>query len=314
MLARLAPPFSGRIEYDYFTGFHQLNRHDPPERARASLFGSSWAFHQLYGTHLSHQGKHIEFRIQGGRGSAEPIRHTAEVGAPIPLHERVAARPPWFAGTVWYESTRSFVRKHLKRARLGPTLELNGVSCTALEWDVSPGEEAEEAFRCMGNQAGSLRIYVAPKYGYAMPMIQELDKNGFANTTYESSDFREVAPGLLFPMKTACQYFENQKPAYYERYQIKSLSNVNEPIPDKDFILEFPPETLVIDHRNKGVSFRVGRENPIPLADDLVEFVMPAAQPASSVPWWLASISLGAVLAAIVLASYVLVRKVYKLT
>ncbi len=309
-LARTEALFSGRIEYNLNSGFPQLGRTLEPRAARFSFTGESWAVnYPTGGKTVSHRGRYIEYVSHpqpDGR-----VDHSSHVGVARRVDEPRPC-PPFFAGTIWYDRTKQFIQRNAEKARWIKQAEIDGIKTQVLEWAVPQAGDAFHGVVGSGRlwATATLRFYVAPQLGYALPRYEYVDSTGVVAGAFPSSGFKQVAPGVFFPEQCNQESYDDQgRLVFYERYTIKRTEKMNEPIPDEDFEFVLPKGTAVNDARPADpVAFRIGVE-PVSTAD-LDALLIPLYTPR---PWWtrtwlLASL-IGAALAAALLLGYYMVRK-----
>lgn len=303
VVARSEAFFSARMKYHLRQGFPG----DKPDENDFRLLcsGPSWRleyridvskspYHQADGkkldpsplkgfyesTSLSHRGKSVTYgRTPQLDGS---IRHAARIAAEMPV-KHTTPYPPVFAGTFWYDCTKQFVEKNTEKAvRKAAPSDVNGIAVHVLEWAV-PEPEKYKAFHGtndLTSKGGALRLYVAPQLGYALPRIEYVGRNGKVAASFDSWDFEEHTGGLFLPKRCKMQYYTDKGPGYYLEYEILELKDVNQSIPDSEFVVQLPVGTEVADSRGKGsIFFVINEKDPIPTD---FQDVIAKAQP----PFW----------------------------
>jgi hypothetical protein len=276
-----------------------------------SFFGSSWIVHYPNQTvHLCHRGKHVEFF--GNPQVDGTIRYAAQVDLPKSANEGGLPDTPNVLGTIWYDCTKKFINDHASHARLGKTTVVNGVNTQVLEWDVS-SKEVYKAFNKvneLGRNGGVLRLYLAPELGFALPLIEHLGTEGMVMTHFSSGDFKQVAPGIYLPMESVRTTFKPAGADYVVKYHIHQVEQINEQIPDEEFIIELPNGTSVGDARQRthGIHFRVGQNDSLPIPDlqEVAVFPMP---PSSGLSRWVLAVLMGAGAGAVAVVSYLIVKR-----
>jgi hypothetical protein len=153
-----------------------------------------------------------------------------------------------YAGTLWRAATRGFVRDQARKARALGAETVNGIETRRLEWDVAQGDRyhAFGEINEMLKEGGKLRLYVARQLGFALPRIEHVDPFGTVQEKYDSSNFKEVAPGIFFP--TLCRLGGG---AFNRTYQLKRIERINETFSSSDFVLAIPADTAIEDDRPK---------------------------------------------------------------
>jgi len=175
------------------------------------------------------------------------VRQSLTVDAPESPFKN-SPYPPARAGTLWYASTRRFVRERSGSARRLEAASVNGVETQPLEWDVAPGDaySAFESINAMLAGGGKLRLYVAPRLGNALPRVEYVDRFGTVQSRFDSHVFKEVAPGVFLPTS-----YRIDQGAYRESCELTTIDRVNRPVPPSAFVLPIPPGTSVEDVRPK---------------------------------------------------------------
>src|SRR5207247_607061 len=136
-----------------------------------------------------------------------------------------------------------------EKARLVEPKSFEGVKALALEWDVAPDEafHAFHAVNAIGIEGGVLRVYVIPEYGFVVPLVEHIGKDGRPQRTYMARKFREVASGVFYPMEWELQSYDDTGPGYRVEFRIHEISLVNQEIPSSDFVVALPIGTGVLD-------------------------------------------------------------------
>ena len=245
LLARATAVTSGRIEYHVKIVIAGRTTNDNDERY--SFSGESWTKRDPKSnrTVVNHEGRllaYSETPQQNGSISRSLRIHFPE----SPFHHE--PYPPVHAGTLWYASTRGFVRDQASRARLLGAETVSGITTQILEWTVTESDRflAFHAIDEMLREGGKLRLYVAPQLAYALPRIEHVDRFGTVQARFDFSGFKELAPGIFFP--TLCQLGSG---AFHRTYQLKKVERINALFPDKEFVLEIPADTSIGDERPK---------------------------------------------------------------
>ncbi len=298
VVARSQAVFSGRLEYELVAGYEKSNE-------RLSFSGPSWALRYTNGNyHVSHAGKYVEFIAHPQPNGRILLDATVRPERPI---DATFPSPPTFAGTFWYDDTRKFVRDHAGTVKLKGKKDIDGIETRVLEWWV--GKHQLRAFGGMGDSllgGGTLRVYAAPRLGYALPRMEYVGKDGLIETVYYCSDFREVAPGVHLPMKCGYTFSKGggDHVSFRCEYTILKAEKINEPIPPEDFVMELPPGTYVQDIRGpQYMHFKVGQKQFT--TKDLAD--VPAME--GTIFWrtWKGAVLIGLAVGLTLLAAYLLV-------
>ena len=208
---------------------------------RFSFTGESWALRDPQTNHVTvnHEGRLLSYVERPGRSLKIKYAETPFYREPY---------PPMYAGTLWYGSTRQFVRDHASKARLLGAETVNGIETRCLEWNVGQVDtyKAFGEINEMLKDGGRLRLYVARQLGHALTRIEHVDKFGTVQDKFDFSDFKEVAPGIFFP--TVCRLGGG---GYNRTYQLKKIERINGVLSHSDFVLAIPAGTAIRDERNK---------------------------------------------------------------
>jgi hypothetical protein len=326
VVARSNAFFSGTIIYEQVQSREQvegLSKDPSMEKASCELIfsGSSWRLKkQILVSEAAKDPKaagYLKFDTASHRGllvthllTPQPNGKVTSAGnleLEKPLSPPVlAAVPPTFTGSFWFETTKEFITNNAKKAARKPATTVNGVGAEVLEW-VVPESEKYRAFHSVNNfidKGGTLRLYVAVPLGYVVPRLEYLGQGGQVAFSLNSADFLEAAPGLFLAKHCQLQYPAPHSVLQID-YQIKRFENVNGPIADKDFVLTLPVGTAIQDLRpGKHASYVIGRsEMPADLEESLG--LAPVREGLSR----RIALAIGAILGALILIGLYLVRR-----
>ncbi len=286
-IARGEAVFSGRIEYHLKCGFANRQRTVRDDDYRLSFSGTSWALRFSNGAaHISHRGKFIAF--EKAPQSDGRVDHSATIETERRI-DKTRPIPPYYAGTVWFESTKKFIRSNAASARTVGKGDVDGVPVEIIEWLVGKEQAVSRTaspFYSLDAElvkGGILLLYVAPQLGYALPRIEHVRLDGSVQARFDSRGFKEVTPGIFFPRECSLQYFGPGGGGAYERVTLKRVEKINEPIPEEDFLVEVPVGTTVGDARDvkKPVHFRIAESEPLPVRNLGNVVVVAAKEPSS---------------------------------
>lgn len=291
VIARSEAVFSCKMDYRQKCGFANIGKIIDEGEYKAVASGSSWRLYykrlvseipsspaagakpqadapSLEGffenTQLSHRGKFIKYTVTPQFDAS--LRNVADIinERPISFLYKTYNGPPLFAGSFWFDCTKDFILNRKNKAVRKPDTEVNGVKAQVLEWEVSDAEKFN-AFHA-ANRGGFLRLYVSSELGFVLPRIENVGPDGLIDTVYDSSDFKESAPGIIIPRYCRIQDYNHRKPGFYVEYEITRVAQLNEQIPDSEFIVHLPAGTLVSDSRagKSSIFFEIQQGGPIP--------------------------------------------------
>lgn len=295
-IARYDAIFSGRFAFKVTNGFTPTKK-----IARQVIFlrnGDSWKVlsPSTGSCRLSHAGKFVKFVKTKNATAANVVIDFAKE------HDRSTSTSPLHCGTFWYPETVAFIRKNANKSVERSAEQVAGIMCRVIDVPVPATEGGPNAFYALDDtltKGGIVRLYVAPELGHALPRCEFLDTKGVVQHRFEASDFVEVANGIFFPKR--CESRWTYAPDLFVTYDIESIEDVNEPIPDSEFVLFLPSGSRVQDIRGpkNTVIFTVDEFAPIP--SDLANVI----QTAASAPTGWRAIAIG-IIAGLVLAAVVL--------
>lgn len=262
MLARAEAAYSGRIEYHVVFGVPGR----PPSgdsRHRFVWSGDDWRC-DLVGhsgvDRINHNGKFLEYHATpqpDGR-----VLHGVRLELPQRFDEQAPAAPK-FAGTFWYAATVNYCRTHSGELRQVQDKDVDGIHCKVFELPVSRADlKAFHGFHPPIDKGGLLRFFVAPAFGFVMPVIEHVGANGFVAQRFTASGF-ESSSGLFFPKRLKSESFweDPKQPGFYVEYEITKLADINQPIPNDAFEIQLPAGTSVQDaSSDKPVNTYIGEE------------------------------------------------------
>ena len=239
--------------------------HEVSKSANKSVLEPSKLTGTMEETFVSHRGRTFQYKS------------TPQLDGQISKYLRVASGDlsmdkefppcPQFPGTFWYPGTLKFVTENRSRVKSKGVETVGGYRAEVFEWVVS-AKDADLAFRGTNRvtrDGGLLRVSIAPSLGYAILRIDKVGVSGQIGAVLEASDFSQ-ANGIHLPSRAKIQYFDENGPSFVIQYHIKKIANINEPIPESEFILELPIGTEVHDARDKKNSnfFTLTKDSPIP--------------------------------------------------
>ena len=282
---------SGRLEYRFETGALGAKAPTPSRISRSlvSFVDSDWIVRRGDGSRVSLQRNGLDLQYeeiiqQDGRVNRSAILTHA---SPLPNWES-EDRPPWFVGTFWHHRQLEYAREHRSEFRLAMPRQIDGIHCEVCELDV-PLEELARVVLIVHpllRAGGMLRLHIASQLGYAMPLIEITAPDGAKVVTYQSSGFLKLPDDIYFPRKSRTEMQLPTGVAWYQQFNI-TPEQINQRIPDSDFVIEIPPGTQVRDERDAN---RVRRFNTT-VASTSAEFVgevspkLPEAKAKASRHW-----------------------------
>ncbi len=246
VLARCDVVRSGRFVAAHRHGFPHEWKGRPVRHFHTYLLsGQSWlkqSGFQSRSLRVSHGGKLMT--LSGPSGSKEP-NHLA-ISKATSAREIDDDVSPFFAGTVWSETTRNFLRT--SRPKLAGKETIDGVETLILEWPIPKGQAhaAMPSANSVTAAGGTLRIHAAPELGYALPRIDVVSSDGTLGFRFESTGFKQVAPNIYFPMYSAWKGFDPD-PAFTQEYYFKEVTRVNADIPASDFEFTIKKGVGIVD-------------------------------------------------------------------
>ncbi|MGE5193303.1 MAG: hypothetical protein ACM3U2_12480, partial [Deltaproteobacteria bacterium] len=224
----------------------------PPREIELIVAGESWLLrpgpsHET--VFINHSSHSFSFSFTDGPRALNADKLTIDRSYPAGSAQFSGLPVPLRAGTIWYPQSVAYLREHAAAARLTGKARVNGAETQALEWTI-PAPDAEAAFADAESTAGLLagggtyRVYVSPQLDYAVARIECVDRFGTAQSMFDFSQFKKVAEGIYLP-----QRIEIREGAGERSIDVLSISKINEPIDDREFVLPVPPGTQVEDVR-----------------------------------------------------------------
>lgn len=260
ILARRAALISGRIVYH--VNCHLTGRADNGDKAYVDFLfsGTSWRTDYPIAKleRINHRGEYVEVHRPRPNGTGR----TAAILDSAKSLTRDEPYPPFFAGSLWYNSTHDYIRNHVQSGMVVGSADVDDIPCTVIEWRI-PAKDTYSAFSEIVsslNNGGILRLYVSSELGYVLPRIEHLTPKGELAERFDSSEFQDAGSGIHFPMKMKSETFpaRGQK-GFVIDYSIESVKRINEPVPESAFVTTLPVGTDVQDLRAaRSVSFIVG--------------------------------------------------------
>jgi hypothetical protein len=98
---------------------------------------------------------------------------------------------------------------------------------------------------------GSLRLYVAPQLGFAMPQIEICAPNGRQVVAYTSRSWAELPNRVYFPRQIRKEVRLPDGSTLFEQIEI-APEMINQQIPQSTFVVSVPSGTNVRDERVAG--------------------------------------------------------------
>ncbi len=196
------------------------------------------------------------------------------------IHEHACHAGPRL-GTFWFPEQAAFIEQQQLQVVDKGTEHLGPIETHVLEWDVAaldldaamvliPDEIAR-------SRRGKLRIYIAPKLGYALPRIEYATLEGKVVQQFEASQFVPVNASLFFPREALCRTVYREQ-ADVSRFEISEITDVNQEISDGEFSINVPELTYVRDSR-PGVPvsvFQLKSQEQLDQINGVLENAMPA--------------------------------------
>lgn len=230
-------------------------------------------------------------------------------------------RDPWRrvvrCGSVPFPEMLDYISAHRDKAEYVGKESRGGVNMEILQWIVDQ-DSYDSVFHftlpyLYEGRTARLRIFVARELGYAIPRVEFASDNGNVKFWIEASDFRLVGDSIFFPFNWK-MINEAEGGRVLLEFEMLSVDNVNEAIPDATFELFVPKGTRV---RNglpgQEAVFRIGEDVKM----DKIDLVLNAARlrsggSPSGRPWGRGRMLLVAnsILALAVLAVWFSVRRV----
>jgi len=245
---------SGRLEYRFESGIGN-SKVIEPQRLPTQILAFS-------GTDWIERGPEVRL-VLANRGQSflqlDQIRqedgklHMIAVLAPARSfkdreHEN---RRPWFAGSFWHSAQLEHVQRNIGSFRQLPSGNVGGIPCEVFELDV-PGESAADAFQLFSpllNAGGKLRLHIAPRLGFAIPLIEIISRSGVRVVAYEAKEWQEFPDGIYFPRLIRRELQAPNGSIEFEQFSIEPTL-IGQPIPDAEFSVAIPAGTHVRDERD----------------------------------------------------------------
>lgn len=263
--ARAESFVSGKIDYKYTISNDKVTNY---VHNLFSFDGSSWKLANLEAEHnafINHKGKSIE--ITNVKQADGTYRSSARIAPPKSFDSQQPC-PPFFAGTLWFKSTGSWIRENAKKAKFIRDENYQGIDVKIIEWELSRSEipKALVTVTTLTISAGKLRLYVAPSLGFALPRIEYLTLDGKPGIIFETSSFSKYADDVYLPNKFSRQDFGPKGKMSLHVYEVVSYKLVNLTLPDEEFSESLLNGTSIVDGRS-GMAFTVGDKMTPNIAD-----------------------------------------------
>lgn len=255
VLARTEALVSGQLHYTIESGFSNQDDGSYSQEYRLVFQGSSWRLTGLGPTvhreKVSHAAKTVEYQREpqpDGTTSA-----SARVDDKSLLLNENQPYHPTCAGTIWFAQTIDYITNHHEMVQYKGRETINNVACIVLEWNISH-EDRYKAFstiNALNHEGGTLRIFVAPQLGYALPRIEHLSPDGTVSTYFDSTDFKEYG-GVFLPRTSRYQLISpGGTPGFFVEHRISEITDVNESIAAEEFAVSVPDGTTIADQRGQ---------------------------------------------------------------
>ncbi len=284
VLARAEAVFSGEIEFRrQITQLIRTRRRTEDKVVEDSVavlryFESSWSLrypNNFNSGLVSHGDRSLQYAV--ARQPDGTRSGSVDIGPPRAIDDRRRYPwPPYFAGTFWFRRTTEYLRRHAQDVRRLPAEEIDGCMCEVLEWTADvPRELTGAETQEMEKQGAVLRVYAAPAYGYALPLVEIRTPDGLLQDRFKASGFREAAAGIFVPSEVVMTSYEpGDSPSWEFRYTIQTCRRVNELFTDEDFAIDIPDGTS-IEEPLTGIVFRAGLEDPQQIVEGLSRSAAP---------------------------------------
>lgn len=241
---------SASLEYSRTRGFEHLNKSIVDRREEGAFFESHWKVRTRDPEMvlINYHDCLLECLYQWHGG--DKILPSVWI-RPSKRPEEASITLPRFAGTLWYESTASFIASKRPDAKWVGSQRVGGVDAEVVEWVITPANR--RAFHVVTpqmNEGGILRLAIAPRLGCCLPMIEYLTMDRRLQITFESNDFKQVTDGIYWPSTCKRQsYLADGGKGHYETYIFSRLKSINQPIADDEFVLSLPDGSYINDVR-----------------------------------------------------------------
>ena len=259
---------------------------------------------------VSHKGRTIEYQLcpqQDGRDSKIADVKTGEIemlGNQLPIF-------PQYAGTFWFARTLKYVKEHQAEAKYVRVDKVDGIDVVVYDWPVSKADKysAFQSISHLLEEGGTLRAYIAPSLGYMLPKLEHLTTNGKVAKILSASEFEEYNT-LYIPKKARIQLYSNAGPEFMVDYRLSNISDINEPIPESEFILTLPTGTQVADATSGTYSeFFLVSDDPNSIPDDLLNSIQTPKKSFIERWGWQGAVGLGILLGLVILGGLYMVRR-----
>lgn len=274
--------FSATFDFEV----RQLDTNNATERYRFAVSGNEWSLRYADSQNAIVCTDDATLRYYESKTSAGEPCYSLHLTAPESLASAVGSNYLFAVnrlGTFWYRSQVEFIVS--QSAQRLPDKEIHGQHTIGLRWPVSLAD-VDDAFVVMPNSitadfAGYLRVYAAPKLGFALLQIDYINAKGQLLCRYESRDFIEVDHQLFFPTVSRCTTFEDSEASSFE-FHVSSIKHANQDIPDDEFDIVIASNARVRDSRPgfTQAAFRLSEQA------DISEIQKRLKKPDTSRPTW----------------------------
>lgn len=254
ILARARAIHSGRFQFqrtiDGLAPYSAVFNDVPKADFSLVLAGQDWAVVRSEVTYFGAVYRDVMVRREGRLITLRPSRSPAsraelQIESPLSvghIHVLAAVR----AGTLPSDALAKFVDQHRHDAQLAQGERTQDFrTTTRMEWKVAAADAGRvfDATSDLLSSGGVLRIDVADKDGYVLPLVEYVDRFGGVEARFLAGQFVDVAPGVVFPQR----YHVSQDAEI--QYDFHGIDLVNKEIPDIEFDLSIPAGTHVRDFR-----------------------------------------------------------------
>ena len=260
-------------------------------------------------TVVSHRGRRTEYKITPQMEGDN--RMTAEVMTGSEAIEDQYPPLPPYAGTFWFQKTLKYVSENQSKAKFVRVDKVDGYDVVVYEWEV-PKTEIYNAFDSANkitDKGGVLRVYIAPALGYVVPKVEHVGISNKPGKILTAVDFKEYN-GVYIPGSARIQNYNEKGPSSHYQYDIIKIADINEPIPESEFILTLPVGTEVADSTSGTTSdFFTVTDDPNTIPDDLLNSIQTPKKSFVERWGWPGAVGLGILLGLVILGGLYMVRR-----
>ncbi len=165
------------------------------------------------------------------------------------------------------------IKELVERATIGQTISrktVDGRMLVAMTLKFPPKAEDDSA---KSNAHGfTMEIYFDPSVNYLVRKATYAQKNQAPWVVYEVQEFKELKPGIFFPVRAIATHFDHGTEIDHFECSMTNIQ-INEPIPDEIFELTYPEGETMLDSLT-GTSYKINA-----FGDPITEPVAHAANP-----------------------------------